>query len=117
MVCVLRLGEKQELFARLIAEHITWLYRQGYKVRGGDWFRDSRVHGKVGEKVGYGAAYSMHKDKCALDINLFKNGKYLTTTKSHQISGEKWESRHPLCAWGGRWEDGNHYSLEHEGRK
>ena len=117
MVCVLRLGEKQELFARLIAEHITWLYRQGYKVRGGDWFRDSRVHGKVGEKVGYGAAYSMHKDKCALDINLFKNGKYLTTTKSHQISGEKWESRHPLCAWGGRWEDGNHYSITDAGRK
>jgi len=113
----MKLGEKQELFSKLIAQHVTWLYAQGYKVRWGDNFRDPRVHGKVGEKVGYGSAYSMHKDKCAADLNLFKGGKFLTTTASHKASGEKWESRHELCVWGGRWEDGNHYSLEHEGRK
>jgi len=113
----MRLGEKQELFSKLIAQHILWLIKQGYQVRGGDWFRDPRVHGHVGEKESYSAAYSMHKSKCALDINLFKDGKYLTKTADHKFSGEKWESRHGLCAWGGRWEDGNHYSLEHEGRK
>ncbi len=113
----MRLGEKQELFAKLIAQHIIWLYAQGYKVRGGDWFRDSRVHGKVGEKKGYGQPYSMHKDKCALDINLFYGGKFLTKTAEHEESGEKWESRHELCCWGGRFGDGNHYSLTHEGRK
>jgi len=113
----MRLGEKQELFARLIAEHIIWLYSKGYAVRGGDWFRDARVHGKVGVKKGYGAAYSMHKDKCALDINLFKDGKFLTSTAGHLESGEKWESRHALCCWGGRFDDGNHYSITDGGRK
>lgn len=113
----LGLGEKQELFATLIAEHVLWLNEQGYKTRLGDLFRDPRVHGDVGTKIGYGKAYSMHKDKCALDINLFLNGKYLTTTEDHRASGEMWESRHPLCCWGGRFDDGNHYSLTHQGRK
>ena len=113
----MRLGEKQELFSKLIALHITWLYAQGYRVRAGDFFRDSRVHGKVGTKRAYGAAHSMHKSKCAADLNLFKGGKYLTSTKAHEASGIKWESRHELCCWGGRFNDGNHYSLTHEGRK
>ena len=113
----MRLGEKQELFAKLIAEHISWLYKMGFKVRMGDVFRDPRVHGKVGTKKGYGKAFSMHKDKCAADLNLFKGGKFLTKTEDHAESGSMWESRHPMCAWGGRFDDGNHYSLEHEGRK
>ena len=30
----------------------------------------------------------------------------------------KWrKAYYPLCRWGGRFGDGNHYSLEHEGRK
>ena len=113
----MRLGEKQELFSILIAKHVVWLYSKGYKVREGDSFRDSRVHGKVGEKKGYGKSYSMHKSKCAKDLNLFRNGRFLTKTSDHKESGEKWELRHPLCCWGGRFDDGNHYSLTHEGRK
>ena len=113
----MRLGKKQELFAKLIAQHITWLYSQGYKVRIGDVFRDPRVHGKVGVKKGYGKAFSMHKDKCAADLNLFYNDEYLKETEDHLESGEKWESRHLLCCWGGRFDDGNHYSLTDGGRK
>ena len=112
----MRLGEQQELFAKLIAEHITWLYKQGYKVRIGDVFRDPRSHGKIGEKKAYGKPFSMHKSKCAADLNLFKAGKYLKKTADHKASGRKWESRHPLCVWGGRFDDGNHYSLTRDGR-
>ena len=113
----LRLGELQEIHAYLIAQHIVWLYKQGYRVRQGDAFRDPRVHGEIGEKEGYGHAYSMHKSKCANDLNLFKNGRYLNETRHHKASGEKWESRHPLCCWGGRFNDGNHYSMTWQGRK
>lgn len=114
----MKLGEQQELFSRLIAEHILWLYSQGYTVRCGDFFRDPRVHGKVGEKKAvYGRPSSMHKSKCAADLNLFLNGKYITSTKGHKESGIKWESRHPLCRWGGRFNDGNHYSLTRGGRQ
>jgi len=113
----MKLGEQQELFSKLIAQHMTWLIAQGYGVRCGDFFRDPRVHGEVGEELGYGAKYSMHKDKCAADLNLTWEGKYLSKTSDHLESGEKWESRHELCAWGGRWNDGNHYSLTRDGRK
>lgn len=113
----LRLGELQEIHAYLIAVHVFWLFRRGYRVRNGDYFRDPRVHGAVGEKLTYSHPYSMHKSKCAADLNLFKNGKYLTKTSDHLESGRRWEKRHPLCVWGGRFNDGNHYSMTWEGRK
>jgi hypothetical protein len=50
-----------------------------------------------------------------LDLNLFKDGKYLALTEDHKPLGEWWESQGG--AWGGRFNDGNHYSLEHEGIK
>ena len=101
----MRLGEKQELFADLITEHIQWLIGRGYKVRLGDFFAHD------GHKEN-----SNHYVKLAADLNLFKNGEYLTETEQHRESGEKWETRHPMCRWGGRFNDGNHYSMWHDGR-
>lgn len=63
--------------------------------------------------MGYGHPRSAHKQKLAMDLNLFKDGRYLDTTEDHRILGEKWESMGGT--WGGRFNDGNHYSLEHLG--
>lgn len=112
----MRLGEKQELFSKLYAEHLVWLHEQGYATRLGD------VFATTGHREG-----SNHYLKLAGDINLFLDGDYLTSTMDHYESGTKWESRHELCRWGGNWDkdthpgeagedDGNHYSLIHEGR-
>jgi hypothetical protein len=98
------LGQKQELFSQLIAEHITWLNQEGYKVRGGDWY--AKMRNPLEHKKD-----SLHYLKCALDINLFKDGNFLLRTEDHKASGEKWESRHLMCRWGGRYSDGNHYEL------
>ena len=100
----MKLGKKQELFAKLYAEHILWLYDNGYKCRLGDVF----AHDRHKEN-------SNHYKKLAGDINLFKDGEYITTTEGHRESGEMWETRHELCRWGGRFDDGNHYSLLHKG--
>lgn len=50
--------------------------------------------------------------------NLFKDGEWLPETEDHKPIGEKWESMHELCEWGGSngRSDGNHYSLSHWGR-
>jgi len=112
----LTLRKKQRLFSRLIAELIIWAYEQGYEVSVGDAYRDPRAFGEVGVSKGYGRARSNHKSRLAMDLNLFKDGKYLDKTEDHGPVGAKWESMHPLCRWGGRFNDGNHYSLEHEGR-
>lgn len=112
----MRLGAKQELFAELIAQHMLWLIENGYKIRCGDFYA------REGHRDN-----SNHYIKLAADLNLFKDGQYLTRTEQHLESGQKWESRHELCRWGGNWDkdefpmesgeyDGNHYSLIHHGR-
>lgn len=111
----MRLGDKQRLFTSLIAKLITFAYENGYELTFGDAFRDPRLHGKVGVKLGYGHPKSNHKNRLAVDFNLFKDGKYLTANDDHKELGEYWESLHPDCRWGGRFNDGNHYSMEYQG--
>lgn len=109
------LGEKQREFSKKIAELILFIYSKGYEVTFGDAYRDPRLHGAIGEKKGYGHSKSAHKQRLAVDLNLFKDGKFLQATEDHKMFGEHWESMGG--AWGGRFEDGNHYSYEHNGVK
>lgn len=109
------LGQKQRRFGRMVAALLNKALEMGYEYSFGDAFRDERVHGKFGEKRGYSAAKSLHKLKLAIDLNLFRDGKYLASTEDHRPLGEWWESIGGT--WGGRFNDGNHYSLEHNGCK
>lgn len=113
----MRLGDKQRLFSLLMSQLIIWIYEQGYEVTEGDANRDPRVFGKMGVKKGYGRKNSNHKQRLARDLNLFLNRRWLTETEDHKFIGEKWESMHELCRWGGHFDDGNHYSFEHNGRQ
>ena len=110
-------GEAQRLFARLSVSLLQHILEVGYEFTYGDAYRDPRVFGEVGEREGYGHPKSGHKRKIALDINLFKDGVYLDKTEHHTEIGEWWEKQHELCRWGGRFEDGNHYSIEWGGIK
>lgn len=87
----------------------------GQKWTYGDAYRDPRCN--------YGSERSLHRERLAIDINLFKSHSssagvsytYLTKTEDYKIVGEFWESIGGT--WGGRFNDGNHFSLAHEGRK
>lgn len=109
------LGQKQRKFVRMVADLIIWAYDNGYELSFGDAYRDPRLHGALGVKAGYGHPRSGHKQRLAVDLNLFKDGAFLQATEDHRPLGEKWESMGGT--WGGRFNDGNHYSLEHEGVK
>lgn len=109
------LGQKQRRFARMVARLLDKAHDLGFEVSLGDAYRDPRVHGQMGVKMGYGAANSCHKMRLAIDLNLFRNGKYLDSDKDHEPLGLWWESQGGT--WGGRFADGNHYSLEHGGFK
>ena len=98
------LGKKQELFALCFAKLILKAYELGYTVRLGDVYakrRDPLEH----------KADSQHYNKCAGDVNLFKDEVFLTHTMDHLILGTYWETLDPLCRWGGHYNDGNHYEL------
>lgn len=96
----MKLGEKQEFFMRLLPRLIDKAHELGFEIRGGDLFRDPRVHGQMGVKQGYGAPNSCHKLKLAIDLNLFKDGAFIQTTEGHRELGEWWEKQHELCRWG-----------------
>lgn len=112
------LGEKQRLFARLIGQLIKYAYDNGYELTFGDAYRDPRVHGDVGVKKSYSSANSVHKQRLAVDFNLFIGGVYQTSSEAHSKLGAYWKSLHPDARWGGDFStpDGNHYSLTHGGR-
>jgi len=107
------LRQKQSLFAKLMGELLVWIYtHEGWEVTFGE--------GSVNplRKEFYHMRGSLHRKRLALDINLFLHGKWISDG-SHPIwtlIGEKWESMHPLCRWGGRFRDANHFSVTHGGK-
>jgi hypothetical protein len=115
MPTVESLRQKQSRFASMIPSLINKAISLGYEVTLGDAYRDPRVFGQLGESKGYGNANSGHKNRLAIDLNLFKDGIFMAATESHRELGEWWESQGG--SWGGRFNDGNHYSLEHNGVK
>ena len=103
----MNLGMAQRSFTLCVADLIIHAYEMGYEMTFGDAYRDPRVE--------YGHPNSTHRFRLAVDLNLFKDGKYLASTEDHRPLGEWWEQQHPLAKWGGRFMDGNHYSFEWQG--
>ena len=111
------LGEKQRRFTLMAAKLIEHIYASGYQATFGDAYRDPSVHGPMGAKKihSYSAANSCHKLRLAVDLQIFKDGVYLTRTEDYTFAGKYWESLGGT--WGGRFNDGNHFSIEHGGYK
>jgi hypothetical protein len=113
------LGEHQELFMQLLPRLLDKAHELGFKVRGGELWRSDAAAAEYARQ-GKGIQNSLHRDKLAIDLNLFKDGKYLTASEDHKPLGDFWKSLHPLCCWGGDFRpspDGNHYSITWQGRK
>ena len=112
-----KLGDKQRKFSLMAAKLIVKAYELGYEITLGDAYRSPRVFGMMGEFKGYGSRNSNHKQRLAIDLNLFKDGEYLSSSEDHRELGEYWESLDPDCSWGGNFSapDGNHYSMKHNG--
>jgi len=99
------LGDKRKLFTRCVAKLLAYMLEKEYQPMVG---KDGLKHMKN----------SLHYEGLAIDIDLCdKEGRYLVGTEDHRIFGEFWESLDPLCCWGGRFKDGNHYSVTYGGRK
>lgn len=141
----MRLGEAQELFAHHSALLIPRAEELGFAVRRGEAFRTDEqcVINAMGETnrlrlIMYlearpeyyalalaiknngkanGILFSLHGLRLAEDLLLFRNGVYLTASEDYRPLGEWWEQQHPLARWGGRFQDGGHFSFEWEGRR
>ena len=111
------LGSTQREFTRYVSDLIDFIYASGYECTLGDAYRDPRSHGAMGKKGSYGRPSSAHKQRLAIDLNLFKDGIYLRSTKAHEPFGQFWKMCHPDNRWGGDFpkKDGNHYSRKYAG--
>jgi hypothetical protein len=104
------LRQKQSIFTFLVARLIIFANENGYELTFGEAWRTPE-QAALNAKKGIGIVNSLHIKKLAIDLNLFKDGKYLSNTENHRILGEWWEKQHKHCRWGGRFNDGNHYEF------
>ena len=135
------LRQKQSRFVRLLMKLIAHIHAAGYEVTLGEAKRTAeqaawnalpppskKQVAKAVAEAGYpgyadklfdstskGSHRSAHIHSLAIDLNLFRNGVYLAKTEDHAPFGAYWETLAPDCRWGGRFQDGNHYSIEHGG--
>lgn len=115
----MNLAQKQRAFPPLVARLITFAYERGYEITFGEAYRPPEVAAMYKQR-GIGISNSLHWSKLAIDLNLFRGGKWLTRTEDHRELGEFWESLSTPeieCSWGGHFFDGNHYSVSHNGVK
>ena len=94
------LNKKQFQFSWMVGQLIIFAYMNGYEIQLGDAYATT---GHIKN--------SFHGKHLAIDINLFKDGVYLTNTADHLLLGDFWQSIGGT--WGGMFDrnDGNHYSL------
>ena len=81
------LREQQSKFAHMMALLILYAEEIGYEVTMGDCYRDARCK--------YGHPRSLHKKRLAVDLNIFKNGKYLQgyrAREAHSKLHDFWDS-------------------------
>ena len=117
METTLNLRKKQSLFVQLVAVLVSEANRLGYELTFGEAYRSAEEALRLA-KLGKGIANSLHSLRLAIDLHAFKDGRFLSDTEDYRELGEAWEGLDPMCRWGGRFKraDGNHFSLEHEGR-
>ena len=115
------LRQKQSRFCLLVADLIQYAHAQRYQVTFGEAYRSPEEAQRL-FVAGKGIKTSLHTQRLAMDLNLFKDGRYLTNLESYRPLGDFWESLSrpdAVCCWGGRFTSGdaNHFSIEHGGRK
>lgn len=108
----MKLLNPQQIFTLNIAKLVLFAYNKDYELTFGESYND--------DGIGH-AKNSCHYIRLAQDFCLFKGGTYLTKTEDYKDLGTFWKTLHPLNRWGGDFvhvpRDGNHFSMEFEGRQ
>ena len=98
-------SDDQWEFLQDVSLLIQFAASQKLKLTGGNLYRNPEQN-----RVVEGTENSKHKDRMAIDLNLFIGGEFQTETDAHKPLGDFWETIRPENSWGGRFNDGNHYS-------
>lgn len=113
--------ELQNIFAVHVSALILKAQQLGYTVSLGEAWRPE-IMAEYYASHGQGIQHSLHTQRLAIDLNLFKGTEFLTTKTDYMVLGIWWESQstaqYKLC-WGGLFErpDSDHFSLSYAGEK
>lgn len=107
------LSEQQRRFPPLVAKLIIYIYEQlGLEVTFSEAWRTPE-QAAWNAAHGHGIVHSLHCDRLAIDLNLFKDGVYLTDKADYQPAGDYWKMLDADARWGGDFHspDSDHFSL------
>lgn len=113
--------ECQQIFMVCQAGLVLQAVKMGYGVTGGELWRPEATAAYYAQH-GLGIQHSLHTQRLAIDINLFKGTEFLTSKLDYQQLGLWWESQstssYKLC-WGGNFAtpDSDHFSLAYDGKE
>ena len=111
------LSELQWQFSRSLADLLLKAYELGYTVQMGETYRTPQ-QAAANAANGTGIANSLHSEHLAVDLNLFRDGQYITDSTGHTELGAFWKTLGPAHRWGGDFtsrKDFNHYSITPDG--
>lgn len=114
-----KLSTKRCRFSLAIAHLVQWTNEQSGYSCAFDQVKRTKEEAIANAKRGAGIANSLHLIGLAADLILYKDGVYQTDTEAYRFMGEYWKSLGPDHAWGGDFKkkDGNHFSVEHNGKR
>ena len=110
--------EQQQCFTRNVGLLIGFAYAYGYALTFGEAYRTPE-QAALNAKSGKGIANSLHCDRLAVDLNLFKDGQLLCGAYGYSALAQYWLTLHSGNRWGGNFTtcDYGHYSMEFGGRQ
>lgn len=139
----LELGPLQREFSRCLAKLETKILEDGFEFTLGEGYRSpeqaainslslfdrARIGALLETKypvladairvsVSRGIRNSEHSRRLAQDLNIFKEGVFLTKKEDYAPFGAFWKTLHPLARWGGDFKDSpdaDHFSFTYEG--
>jgi hypothetical protein len=105
------LSQNQSLFAKDVSLLITHILSQGYTCTFGEAYR-TKEQAEIYAKSGLGILHSLHCERLAVDLNIFKpDGSLCMTATDYEPFGSFWESLDSANRWGGKFTrvDSDHF--------
>lgn len=97
------LRNEQEEFAKDVIKLMSFIFSSGYTLTMGEAMRTTEQQ-KIYVQTGRSKTMnSYHLKKCAIDLNVFRDGVLLCSKEDMQPFGDYWTSLHPVNQWGGNW--------------